>query len=84
MDNLKTEIINFVANFIKVTEPFLIAIGLIIAVISMFILGLKIITNKNAEDRTSVLENSKWIVIGILALGIFIPLVSYMVINFFN
>ena len=84
MSGVLTEVITFVKNFIQVTAPYVFSIGLVLGVVAFGLIGVKIITAKNGQDRAIVLDNFKWSVIGLILLGVLLSIFYFLIGPFFK
>lgn len=82
--SLENQILQFIVNFKNVSMPYIWTIGLLIGVISFCFIAVKIILAKNGEERSSVLDQLKWTVIGIFALGCVTGIIALFIATFFN
>ncbi|EDT15825.1 hypothetical protein [Clostridium perfringens] len=83
MSGILKDITKFVSNFMDVSAPYVLCFGLIVGVIAIGLIGIKLISAKNGNERAIVLENFKWSVIGLLLLGLFTSIVYFLIATFF-
>ncbi|WP_195972498.1 hypothetical protein [Clostridium thermobutyricum] len=74
---------NYTNSVINVLMPVLVAIGLIIGVASIVLIGFKFMAGNNEEARVVGKINLKWAIIGLICICLITPIMGYILYNFF-
>ncbi|AQM58574.1 MAG: hypothetical protein Q4E39_05865 [bacterium] len=70
MGDLQSQVVNFTKNFISVNKEPIYVIGIIIAVGVLVYAAIRLMMTKNANERSNVLHNILYVVIGLILLAL--------------
>lgn len=84
MQMVHNQTVSFVSNFFDKSIPYILSLGLTLAVLSLFVIGLKLITHNSAEERVGIILNFKWVIGGVICLGLFFSIFLYIINAFFK
>lgn len=83
MGDLESQVIDFTKNFISVTKSPIYVIGIIIAVAGIAYAAIRLMMTKNSEERSRVLQNILYVVIGLIMLALIFTIAG-MLFNLFK
>ncbi|WP_055069053.1 hypothetical protein [Clostridium massiliamazoniense] len=83
LNQLHQSTAQFVSHFINVSVPYILVIGLLLAIFSLCLISWNIIVARNGEERSMVLDGFKWVIVGVILLGVISPLIAYFIVNFY-
>lgn len=84
MSTLVSQMGHLSANFISVLSKVAMMIAVFIAVISLCRVAIKFIAIKNSEEKVIAANNLLDIVLGLISIGIIVPIVTWAIYSFLS